>query len=43
MGQLDIKANIYSLYYVNLGFVEHTHYIHVLCVRILVLAKADNL
>lgn len=43
MEQLEIKANIYSLYYVNLGFVQHMHCIHTLYPGILVLAKADSL
>lgn len=43
MGQLEIKANIYSPYYVNLGFVHHMHYIHTLYAGILVLAKANSL
>lgn len=40
MGQLQIKANLYSLYYVNLGFVEHMHCIHAFYAGIFVPAKA---
>jgi len=43
MGQLLIKANAYSLYYVNWGFVQHVHCIHTLGAGILVLAKAASL
>lgn len=43
MGQLEIKANIYSLYYVNLGFVQHMHCARTLYAGILFLAKANSI
>lgn len=43
MEQLEIKANICSLHYVNVGFVQHMHCIHTLYAGILVLAKANSL
>lgn len=39
MGQLEIKANIYSLYYVNVGFVQHMHCVCTFYAGVLVLAK----
>lgn len=41
MGQLEIKANICSLYCVSWGFVEHVHGTNLSYVG--VLAEADSL
>lgn len=43
MGQLEIKANVCSLYCVSWGFVERMHCTNLFYVGVVLLAGADSI